>query len=246
MLLLLLLRLTRESVFVVSFLFGIAANDRVFDSVVSRAESWSIREGEECSRIAHSENVALNLVLNWVDNRRRFVLLNPVVCCCSSCCLLLKEESGGLSCRFLFFPLSGDVFCVSALLWSVVVCVFGLLKVGVFGLCLCLAFFSPGERAKTEDFIFDSVCNARVMWWRRWDDGHVPICFFRRECIVLKKKVYRSGAKWVMEKKANMFPDGRVIDLHRHWRSGNGQRGEELVSRKNERKKTDFLEQSEW
>lgn len=39
-------------------------------------------------------------------------------CCCSSssCCLLLKEESGGLSCRFLFFALGGDVFCVSALL----------------------------------------------------------------------------------------------------------------------------------
>ncbi len=35
---------------------------------------------------------------------------------CCSCCLLLKEESGGLSCRFLFFPLGGDVFCVSALL----------------------------------------------------------------------------------------------------------------------------------
>jgi hypothetical protein len=37
--LLLLLRVTRECFCCFLFLFGIAANDRVFDSVVSRAES---------------------------------------------------------------------------------------------------------------------------------------------------------------------------------------------------------------
>lgn len=46
-------------------------------------------KGEECSRIADSENVALNLVLNWVDNRRRFVLLNPIVVL-AVCCLKRK------------------------------------------------------------------------------------------------------------------------------------------------------------
>jgi hypothetical protein len=62
---------------------------------------------------------------------------------------------------------------------------FGLLKVRVFGFVFVFSFFSPWRESKTEDFIFDSVCNARVMWWRRWEDGHVPICFFRRKCIVL-------------------------------------------------------------
>jgi hypothetical protein len=39
LLLLLLLRLTRERFCCFLFLFGIAANERIFDSVVSRAES---------------------------------------------------------------------------------------------------------------------------------------------------------------------------------------------------------------
>jgi hypothetical protein len=51
-----------------------------------------------------------------------------------------------------------------------------------------------------------------------------------------------------MEKKANMFPDGRLIGLHRRWRSGVTEKEEKnwFRERKKERKETHFLEQSEW